>query len=152
MAEPVSSPAYTERLWPSPGMWLLVPLAALSGALMVAPYGAGVWVTCALIAGTLVTAAMIVASPSITVRDGILRAGRAQIPVYLLGEVRWAEGEEASAERGTQLDARAFLVIRGWVDPVVKVRIEDTNDPTPYWLVSTRRPRDLTRAIVTAST
>ena len=49
-------------------------------------------------------------------------------------------------ERGPSLDARAWLSIRGWVDPVVKVTLADEKDPTPYWLVSTRRPEDLKAA------
>ena len=38
-------------------------------------------------------------------------------------------------------------MIRGWVDPVVRVGIEDPDDPVPYWLISTRRPEDLIRAL-----
>jgi hypothetical protein len=31
-------------------------------------------------------------------------------------------------------------VIRPWVDAVVKVTISDPQDPTPYWIVSSRNP------------
>ena len=54
---------------------------------------------------------------------------------------------EAFAERGPRLDARAYLVIRGWVRDVVRVPIEDPQDPTPYWLLSSRRPNDIVAAI-----
>ena len=54
---------------------------------------------------------------------------------------------DASAERGTGLDARAFLVIRGWVQPVVRVPITDPDDPAPYWLLSSRRPKELAAVI-----
>ena len=50
-------------------------------------------------------------------------------------------------ERGTGLDARAYLVIRGWVHSVVRVPITDPADPAPYWLLSTRRPTELAAAI-----
>lgn len=150
MAGSDPSGGYVERLWPSPAMWLLVPLAALSGALMVGPYGVAVWATCALVAGVLATAGLVVASARVSVRDGKLTAGRAEIPTHFLGETSWARGQDASAERGTRLDARAFLMIRGWVDPVLKVSIEDADDPTPYWLISTRHPERLAQAIEAA--
>ena len=55
--------------------------------------------------------------------------------------------QEATLERGQRLDARAWLVIRGWVSPVVKIPVTDPVDPAPYWLVSTRRPALLVDAI-----
>jgi hypothetical protein len=42
-------------------------------------------------------------------------------------------------------------VIRGWVDPVVRVTLEDPDDPTPYWLISTRRPEELVRVLTSAA-
>jgi hypothetical protein len=50
---------------------------------------------------------------------------------------------EATRERGVSLDARAWLVIRPWIDPVVKITISDPQDPTPYWLVSSKNPEAL---------
>ena len=147
MSEPARSVAYSERLWPSPGMWVLVLLAALAGGLMVVPYGAAVWVICALLAALLTGAGLVLASAWVTVRDGTLRAGRAQIPVGYLGETSWADGEEARLERGPRLDARAYLLIRGWVRPVLRVEVLDPEDPTPYWLISTRHPEKLADAI-----
>ena len=51
----------------------------------------------------------------------------------------------------TATGPRAFLVIRGWVDPVVRVTLDDPNDPTPYWLISTRRPEELVRVLASAA-
>jgi hypothetical protein len=83
----------------------------------------------------------------IEVSGSRLRVGRASIALDLLGGCTAYEGPEAFAERGTRLDARAFLCIRGWIKPVVKMRIADPLDPTPYWLVSSRRPGDLIDAV-----
>ncbi|MDQ1530339.1 MAG: hypothetical protein QOE37_444, partial [Microbacteriaceae bacterium] len=57
---------------------------------------------------------------------------------------------EATAARGVGLDARAWTVLRGWVDPVVRVPILDPDDPSPYWLLSTRRPEELIAALEAA--
>jgi hypothetical protein len=45
------------------------------------------------------------------------------------------------------LDGRAYLCLRGWISPVVRVELDDPDDPTPYWLVSTRRPAQLVAAL-----
>jgi DNA-binding helix-hairpin-helix protein with protein kinase domain len=79
-----------------------------------------------------------------------LVAGRARVPIELIGEVTGYTGEEATLERGQRLDARAWLLIRGWVAPVVRVELADPTDPTPYWIVSTRRPNEVVAAIAKA--
>jgi hypothetical protein len=138
---------YAERLWPSPGTWLLVPGMAAGGALCLLPVGAIAAVAGALVLGGLTAAGLVAASPRVEVADGVLRAGRARVPLAVLGEVRTATGEQARQERGPLLDARAYLCIRGWVDPVVRVHLADPEDPTPYWLVSTRHPSELSAAL-----
>lgn len=142
-----TSPGYSERLWPSWPTWLIAPGLGLGTALSVLPVG----VTPSLVAAAVVTAAvvagLVAASPVVRVADGELWAGRAHVPVGLLGEPVAADGEEARLERGPRLDARAYLCIRGWVRPVVRVPLRDPADPTPYWLLSTRRPAALVDAV-----
>jgi hypothetical protein len=41
---------------------------------------------------------------------------------------------------GREGDPRAFVSIRPWIGPGVQLQLDDPNDPTPYWVVSTRRP------------
>lgn len=85
-------------------------------------------------------------SPVIRVTETFSR-GSFEVPLDALGEAEVFTGEEARLERGPRLDARAKLAIRGDVDPVVKVRVIDPLDPTPYILVSTRRPEELVAAL-----
>jgi hypothetical protein len=90
---------------------------------------------------------LIASSPTIRVTESTLLAGRAQIPLTLVGEPTGYEADDAILQRGQRLDARAWLLIRGWVKPVVKVPVLDADDPTPYWLLSTRSPDRLVRAL-----
>ena len=48
---------------------------------------------------------------------------------------------------GPEANARAYLVLRPYLKRAVKVEITDPADPTPYWLVSSRRPEDLAGAL-----
>jgi hypothetical protein len=75
------------------------------------------------------------------------RAGRARLPVEIVGSATAFRGSEAQLERGQRLDARAWLLIRGWISPVVKIQVLDESDPAPYWLVSTRAPDAVVAAL-----
>jgi hypothetical protein len=94
---------------------------------------------------------LLLASPVIEVTATEFIAGKARVPLELVGSAVGFAGAEASAERGPRLDARAWLVIRGWIDPVVRVELNDPIDPVPYWLISTRRPDELVAAIAAAN-
>ena len=88
----------------------------------------------------IIAVLLIVSTPSITVTAETLQVGRATIERRFIGAVTPFSGKEATAERGPRLNGLAYLCIRGWVDPVVRIEITDPSDPTPYWLTSTRRP------------
>jgi hypothetical protein len=128
-------------------MWLLPPGLAVGAVLAMLPVGVVVAAASAVVVGVAAAVGLVAAAPLVEVSGGQLRAGRAQIPVHLLRDARWVAGEEARQERGPRLDARAYLCIRGWVDPVVRVDLDDPEDPTPYWLVSSRRPEALVDAL-----
>ncbi|MCU1402685.1 MAG: Membrane protein [Microbacteriaceae bacterium] len=90
---------------------------------------------------------LIVASPVVEVTTEFFSAGKARLPIGFAGEATAYRDEEATLERGQRLDARAWLMLRGWVRPVMKIEITDPDDPTPYWLVSTRRPERVVEAL-----
>ena len=48
---------------------------------------------------------------------------------------------------GREGDPAAFVQIRPWIGPGVQVWIDDEDDPTPYWVVSTRHPDRLVTAL-----
>lgn len=139
--------SYRERLWPAPWMYAVVTLVIPATLLVFTPISipAGIATATVLVVGC--TALLLLAAPTIAVESGELLAGRARMPVSMLGETTAARGGEARHERGPGLDARAHLVLRGWVDPVLRIAVVDPDDPTPYWLVSTRRPDELAAAI-----
>ncbi len=145
---------YRERLFPSPWVFVSTALVVPASILVFAPLpDANGWLVGAVV-GVVLYLALIgtlwATSPVLDVTPGLVRVGRASIPSDLLGECTAYRGADATAERGRLADARAWLCIRGWIGPVVKMQIADPQDPTPYWLVSTRRPGDFIDA-VTAS-
>jgi hypothetical protein len=48
---------------------------------------------------------------------------------------------------GREGDPAAYVSIRPWVGPGVQFWLDDPDDPTPYWVVSTRHPDALARLV-----
>ena len=86
-------------------------------------------------------------SPRLRVADGRLHAGRAVIPLDLCGAATGLDAESTRALGGRDADARAYLLLRPYIRTAVRVDLADPRDPTPYWLLSSRRPDELARAV-----
>jgi hypothetical protein len=143
---------YDERLGVPLRWWALATmfLASVMLAFLVAT---PLWVAVA-VTGVLVLAAVLLmlgyGAARVTVHDGVLTAGRASISVDHLGEATPLDGPAARRLAGQDADARAYLLIRPYLRRAVRVEIRDPADPTPYWLVSTRRPERLAEALAAA--
>lgn len=105
----------------------------------------------ALIVAVLVTVAFCLfvyfSSPVVLCDGETLAARNAEIPLNLLGKATVIERESQFEELGPNLDARAWLCIQASVKKLVKIELNDPNDPTPYWLITTRSPEELAALI-----
>lgn len=148
-ASPAGSGAvlFEERLSPSPGVWVVAVMLAALTILVFAPID--VWLGVAAAVGFLAVEAIVLtaSTPRIVVTESSLQVGRAQIERRHVGEVTGHRGEQARAQRGPLLHGLAYVTVRGWISPVVRVQITDERDRTPYWLTSTRRPEELVAAL-----
>ncbi len=138
---------YRERLWPAPWLFIGTALVIPATLLVFFPINQTVGVVAALVLYAGCVGMLLLGSPLVEVTDTEFHAGRARLPIANIGVVTPFTGAEATAERGPRLDARAWLMIRGWVSPVVTVHVIDNRDPVPYWVVSTRHPERVVAAI-----
>jgi Protein of unknown function (DUF3093) len=143
---------YREKLWPAPWLFISTALVIPASLLVFLPINIFVGVGSAIALYLVCLAGLLVSATKIEVTQSELIAGKARLPIDIIGSVDGFRGAAATLERGQRLDARSFLVIRGWVDPVVRIELVDPNDPVPYWLVSTRKPEEVSRAIDQART
>jgi hypothetical protein len=143
---------YRERLVPGPWIYIMTALVIPAALLVFLPINVFVGVVVSLVMYIAAVIVLTVTSPVIEVTETEFIAGRARLPLAIVGEVTGYSKTEASLQRGRLLDARAWLVIRGWVDPVVKVEVLDDRDPAPYWLISTRQPDAVISAVSEART
>ena len=138
---------YRERLWPSVWLYLATALIIPASLLVFLPINLAVGIIAAIVLYLVVVGFLLAQSPVIAVTGMELIAGRARLPLSVISGADAFHGDEAQLERGQRLDARAWLLLRGWVGPVLRIQLNDPADPTPYWLVSTRRPEELAAAL-----
>jgi Protein of unknown function (DUF3093) len=69
-----------------------------------------------------------------------LWVGPAHLPVGVISRSAEVPRSAKSSALGRQLDPAAYVVHRAWIGPMILVVLEDPDDPTPYWLISCRRP------------
>lgn len=87
----------------------------------------------------------------IEIGGGELRIGTAHINLMYIGKVSVLSTEEMRLTRGRDADPTAFLALRFWQPRGIKVDIRDDRDPTPYWLVSSKRSEELASALKDAA-
>lgn len=76
-----------------------------------------------------------------------LRVGDAHLPVAVIARTAEVPASAKSAALGRQLDPAAYVQHRTWVKTMILVVLDDPEDPTPYWLVSTRHPAKVLAAL-----
>lgn len=145
-----SATLYRERIRASAWVFFSTALVIPASLLVFLPINLGAGVIIAIVLYATIVLILVATSPVITVTRQQFTAGRASVPIALVGAVTAYSGEDATLQRGRLLDARAWLLIRGWVSPVVRVELTDADDPTPYWIVSTRAPEALVEALDSA--
>jgi hypothetical protein len=111
---------------------------------MLAPINLAAGYVAALGIYALTILGFVVFAPRIVVTESHLRAGRATIERSFLGEATIVEKE---ARNEVLNDARSWKLIRAWIPRGVKIDVDDPNDPTPSWYVSTRNPEKLRDAL-----
>lgn len=139
---------HRERLWPGPLGWGAVVLLGGLAAIAFLPLGITAAVVAAVVTVVVAAAFAVRTAALVEVRDGELRAGAAHVPLDLLGDVRVLDRAGLRHELGPALDARSFACLRAWIPSAIRVELVDPADPTPYWIVSTRRPEALAGAVV----
>jgi len=143
---------YRETVWASWLSTLPVVLIAPSLAFVVIPFTDFVIAT--LIGSSALVVCLVVVlalAPKIVVvqedREILLQVNAARIRTSHISSVEIISKSEVRAERGPKLDARSFRVFQPSVPQMIKIHLQDENDPTPYWLVSTRNPSALKAAL-----
>jgi Protein of unknown function (DUF3093) len=140
---------YEERLrvplwWALPAFGVAVLLAA---EVHMGYPGVRSWLPYLLLLPLAAVALVALSRTTVRLAGGELWVGRAHLPVEFVGDVELVPRAEKRRALGPELDPAAFLMHRGWVGPMLRVRVTDPQDPTPYWIFSVRHPERLADAL-----
>ena len=134
-------------------MWVAGLLVALgtaaeihlghSGTRSVLPYA----ITIPLVVGALWWLGRL----EVRVTSDELKVDDARIELRFVADAEPLSAKAREAALGRHFDPLAFVVRRPWLRGAVLVRLSDPDDPTPYWIVGSRRPTELAEAIRRAS-
>ena len=146
---------FRERLRPGPVNLVLGALGGLAiGAVVWPVHATGGYVTGA-VGAVVVVVLLVVTSPLVVVDLGDRElgdsarcyAGRARIGVEDLGAAEVLDTDALREAMGPGADVRAYVCHRFWVHQGVRAAVIDPRDPTPYWLIASRRPAALAAAL-----
>ncbi|MET8834220.1 DUF3093 domain-containing protein [Micromonospora sp. NPDC004540] len=152
-ATPVAAPpGYSERLglpwwaWPA-GLALAGLLAA---ELWMGATGVRAWLPFVLLLPAAAATLWWLGRIRVTVRAGELWVDDARLPVRYVADAVPLDAAGRREVLGVGADPLAFVVQRPWVGGAVQVVLNDPDDPTPFWVVSSRRPVELAAALLAA--
>jgi hypothetical protein len=141
--KPTEPILYQERVPPNIGTFVAVLTLLPAVTLVSEPFDFRVGVVIGSALVLAIWAALLFFAPVIKVGKTTFSVGRASIPRSLLGKIDEIAKEQIFQERGPKLDPAAYKVFQGTVKTALKISIQDANDPTPYWIISTRKPTQL---------
>ena len=147
-----AAPAYSERLGLPWWAWPIgLALAGLLAAeLWMGATGVRAWLPFVLLLPAAAATLWWLGRIRVTVRAGELRVDDARLPVRFVADAVPLDAAGRREVLGVGADPLAFVVQRPWVGGAVQVVLDDPDDPTPFWVVSSRHPVELATALLAA--
>lgn len=144
---PTEPIVYVERVRPNLGTFIAVAALLPAVTLVAEPFDYRIGIAVGLVLVFSIWSALYFLAPVIQVGSSFLKVGRAKIPRNLLGKIEEIAKNQIFSERGPSLNPAAYKVFQGTVKTALKIYVNDPNDPTPYWIISTRKPTRLANAL-----
>lgn len=141
-----TAPLYRERLY-VPWWWYVIGAglgALMAGQFRLALYTLPAWLPFAVLVPLAVLVVWRIGRGVVEIGplDGQteLRVRGAHLPVDAIGAVAELDAKTLRLLAGRHGDPAAYVVVQPWIKPGIQVIIDDPDDPTPYWLFSSRHP------------
>jgi hypothetical protein len=133
-----------------PPFWLIAFMYFMLFSLVLAIWAAfddAIAINALAISIVLGILAIYMARTVICIRDEELWVGKAHIPLRYIGRVELVGKKDFIVARTRGANPAAFFALTFWVSEGMKIEITDERDPTPYWLISTRKAEALQDAL-----
>jgi len=86
-------------------------------------------------------------SPVIKVDNEFLYANKAKLPLHIIKKATPLSVSETTKIRGVNADPKCFSATSPLINTSIRIDFEDKDDPHTYWLLSTRKPEELSRVL-----
>ena len=129
-----------------PPIWVLALIYFLLLSLVIAIWAAfdNNVALVAFITATIAIIYIAIAMRSTITLDGEeLRIDRAHIDIKYLGSATVLDSPAMRLLRTRDADPAAYLAIKFWMPKGIKITVVDPRDPTPYWLITSKRGEEL---------
>lgn len=134
-----------------PPIWALAFIYFMFLSLVIAIWAA-LDETATIGAFALATLAMPLIAKSLTskilISESELRIDKAHIERKYLGKVTVLDSDAMRLLRTRDANPAAYLAIKFWAAQGVKIEITDPRDPTPYWLITSKRGEELAASLI----
>lgn len=136
---------FTEKLYPNFSIWIII--AGYSGLFyfVFTPIGIIYGVISPLLFAILISFLLLLNTPKITLTDKCLIVDKKIINHKFLNKPQIFTGEEARKQKAEKLDARYYMCMRGWIEPIIKIKTKNYNK-IPGIIISTRKPEEFIKA------
>ncbi|MGN6608246.1 MAG: DUF3093 domain-containing protein [Jatrophihabitans sp.] len=140
---------FRERLRP-PWWWYAVAIfvaVLLAAEFHIAQIDVTDWLPYIVLVPLAVGIVFSMGQATVVVDDTTLRVRGATLPLDIVSGIVALDDRTLRRVVGREGDPAAFVAIRPWIGPGAQLWLDDPDDPTPYWVVSTRRPQQLVELI-----
>jgi hypothetical protein len=86
-------------------------------------------------------------SPVIKVDNEFLYSNKAKLPLHIIKKATPLSVSETTKIRGINADPKCFSATSPLINTSIRIDFEDKDDPHTYWLLSTRKPEELSRVL-----
>jgi len=150
-ADQAGDQLYRERLR-TPIWWYAVALlvaALLAAEFHISHYALTDWIPFGVLLPGALVIVWSIGRSSLEIKGGEVHIRGAHVPMNEISGAIALDQQTLKRVVGREGDPAAFVSIRPWVGPGVQLWLDDPDDPTPYWIVSSRNPQavvDIVRA------
>jgi hypothetical protein len=127
----------------TPWWWYLVAVGVaciLAGEFHISGLPLTDWIPFGTLIPLSVLAVWFLGRSALEIADAEVRIRGAHLPLRYVSGVVALDATTLRRVVGREGDPAAYVSIRPWVGPGVQLWLDDPDDPTPYWIVSTRHP------------
>jgi hypothetical protein len=140
MTKTSNSASYIERVFPGLSFFLATLFAPAALYLIVLAFD-DLWALITFVVSELAIIFLgLFAAPTLSLSSKTLSIGNVKIPTQYVKAITVVEASAQQSEKGPKLNPSAYVRFQVGVKGLLKVELNDPNDPTPYWLISSRNP------------